>query len=77
MFIEAKKVITYKSDPLTKEDLMKKEETIFLFEGQSPNENNTNIETQNYYRKLFRIQEEASLTAGRPVCIFEALKIGL
>lgn len=76
MFIGINKLTTMSTDPLNRE-LVKREETIFLFEGQTANSKNTSQETQNYYKKLYKIQEDATLEAGRPVCIFEALKIGL
>lgn len=76
MFIEIKKITNFTTDHLNRE-LVKKEETLFLFEGQSPNEKNMSQETQNYYKKLYKIQEESTIEAGRPVSILEALKIGL
>ena len=67
MFIEQKNVEYFTHD-LQGRELCKRTETIYLFEGQTPNEKNSSPQVQAYYKKLFILQEEKSLEAGYPVC---------
>lgn len=76
MFINVNKITNVRTDELNR-PLVNIEETVFLFDGQTPNEKVLSKETQQYYKKLYKIQEEATIAAGRPVCIFEALGLGL
>ena len=76
MFIKRQTYITAEND-LSGRELLKRTETIYLFEGQEPDKNNLHPETQNYYKKLFELQEKSSLENKRPTCIFEALGFGL
>lgn len=72
MFIEQKTIDTFSHD-LQGRELCKKTETVYLFEGQTPNEKNLSPETQVYYKKLYILQEEKSLELERPVSILEIL----
>lgn len=72
MFIEQRTIETFTHDN-TGRELCKRTDTVYLFEGQTPNEKNLSIKTQEYYKKLFNKQETASLEAGYPVSIIEVL----
>ena len=72
MFIEQKTLDTVKTDELNRE-LVKITKTVYLFEGQIPNDKNLSVATQAYYKKLFIKQQEASDIAGHPVSILELL----
>lgn len=72
MFIEQRTIETFKLDN-TGRELCKRTDTVYLFEGQTPTELNTSLKTQEYYKKLFIKQENASLEAGYPVSIMEVL----
>ena len=72
MFIEQRTLESFKHD-LQGRELCKKTETIYLFEGQTPNEKNCSLATQAYYKKLYKLQEEKTLEEERPVSILEIL----
>ena len=74
MFIEQKTLESFTHD-LQGRELCKREETIYLFEGQTPNEKNCSPKVQAYYKKLFMLQEEKSLEAGYPICALELITL--
>lgn len=76
MFINKLNYVNHKTD-LSGRELVKITEIIYLFDGQEANIKTLNPETQQYYKKLYDIQENASFEAKRPISIFEVLKIGL
>ena len=49
MFIEQRLIESFVSDNQGRE-LVKKTQTVYLFEGQTPNDKNISAQTQNYYK---------------------------
>lgn len=72
MFIEQRLLESFTTD-LMGNGLSKKTQTVYLFEGQTPNEKNLSAQTQNYYKKLFIKQETESVKLERPISIMEIL----
>ena len=72
MFIEQRLLESFQADNQGRE-LVKKTQTVYLFEGQTPNEKNMSVQTQNYYKQLFIKQETESVNLARPISIMEIL----
>ena len=72
MFMEQRLIESFVADNQGRE-LVKKTQTVYLFEGQTPNEKNMSAQTQNYYKQLFVKQETESINMGRPISIMELL----
>lgn len=76
MFIVQKSFSNVQTDASGRE-LLTTTQTVYLFDGQEPNDKILHPDTQKYYKKLFKIQEDASVKNERPTCILEALGFGL
>ena len=72
MFIQIRYIEDFKHD-IQGRELCKSTKTVYLFEGQTPNEKNLSESTQAYYKRLYQKQEEASLEAERPISALEVL----
>lgn len=72
MFIEQRLLESFVADNQGRE-LVKKTQTVYLFEGQTPNEKNMSVQTQNYYKQLFIKQETESIKLARPISILELM----
>ena len=72
MFIEQRLLESFVADNQGRE-LVKKTQTVYLFEGQTPNEKNMSVQTQNYYKQLFIKQETESIKLARPISILEMM----
>lgn len=72
MFIEQRLIESFVADNQGRE-LVKKTQTVYLFEGQIPNEKNMSVQTQNYYKQLFIRQETESIKLARPISILELM----
>lgn len=53
------------------------EKTLYLFDGQFPDNTNTNVELQKHYKKLFELQTELDLQLGRPCSYDEIITMKL
>ena len=72
MFIEQRLLESFVADNQGRE-LVKKTQTVYLFEDQTPNEKNMSVQTQNYYKQLFIKQETESIKLARPISILELM----
>ena len=72
MFMEQRLLESFVADNQGRE-LVKKTQTVYLFEGQTPNEKNMSVQTQNYYKQLFIKQETESIRLARPISILELM----
>ena len=72
MFIEQRLLESFVADNQGRE-LVKKTQTVYLFEGQTPNKKNMSVQTQNYYKQLFIKQETESIKLARPISILELI----
>lgn len=70
MFMEIKQYTETSADSLGR-DLCKTTRTIYLLNGQVPDEKILHPKTQELYKKIYNLQEEKSKESGYPVTIFE------